>query len=29
MIFLGHYAGWPMGARMNTLVEETIRKGRD
>ena len=28
VIFVCHYAGWPMGARMNTLVEETIRKGR-
>ena len=23
-----HYAGWPMGARLYTLVEETIGKGR-
>ena len=24
VIFLSHYAGWPTGARLNTLVEETI-----
>lgn len=29
VIFASHYVGWPMGARLNTLVEETIRKGRD
>ncbi|HKT00473.1 MAG TPA: NAD(P)-dependent oxidoreductase [Rugosimonospora sp.] len=28
VIFLSHYAGWPMGARLNTLVEETIGKAR-
>ncbi len=28
VIFVCHYAGWPMGARLNNLVEETIRKGR-
>ena len=28
VIFLSHYAGWPVGARLNTLVEETIAKGR-
>jgi 4-carboxymuconolactone decarboxylase len=28
VIFLSHYAGWPMGARLNTIVEETIAKGR-
>ena len=27
-IFLAHYAGWPAGARLYTLVEETIGKGR-
>jgi 4-carboxymuconolactone decarboxylase len=26
VIFLSHYAGWPMGSRMHTLVEETIGK---
>jgi 4-carboxymuconolactone decarboxylase len=29
VIFLSHYAGWPVGARLNSLVEETIRTGRD
>jgi 4-carboxymuconolactone decarboxylase len=24
VIFLSHYAGWPMGARLHTLVEQTI-----
>jgi 4-carboxymuconolactone decarboxylase len=28
VIFLAHYAGWPVGARLNTLVEETLAKGR-
>jgi 4-carboxymuconolactone decarboxylase len=28
VIFLSHYAGWPVGARLNSLVEETITKGR-
>jgi 4-carboxymuconolactone decarboxylase len=28
VIFLCHYAGWPEGARLNSLVEETIAKGR-
>lgn len=28
VIFLSHYAGWPVGSRMNTVVEETIGKGR-
>jgi 4-carboxymuconolactone decarboxylase len=27
-IFLAHYAGWPVGARTNMVVEETIGKGR-
>ena len=27
VIFLSHYAGWPMGARLNTIVEETIGRG--
>ena len=27
VIFLSHYAGWPVGARLNSLVEETIAKG--
>jgi len=27
VIFLSHYAGWPVGARLNSLVEETITKG--
>jgi 4-carboxymuconolactone decarboxylase len=25
-VFLAHYAGWPMGSRIYTLVEETIGK---
>lgn len=28
VIFLCHYAGWPVGSRLNSLVEETIAKGR-
>ena len=28
MIFLCHYAGWPNGARLNSIVEDTIAKGR-
>lgn len=28
VIFLSHYAGWPVGARLNSLVEETIAKAR-
>jgi 4-carboxymuconolactone decarboxylase len=28
VIFLSHYAGWPAGARLNTIVEQTITKGR-
>jgi 4-carboxymuconolactone decarboxylase len=26
VIFLGHYAGWPNGARINSIVEDTIAK---
>jgi 4-carboxymuconolactone decarboxylase len=26
VIFLCHYAGWPVGSRINSLVEETIGK---
>jgi 4-carboxymuconolactone decarboxylase len=26
VIFLCHYAGWPNGARLNSVVEETIAK---
>jgi 4-carboxymuconolactone decarboxylase len=26
VVFLAHYAGWPMGARLNMIVEETIGK---
>jgi 4-carboxymuconolactone decarboxylase len=26
VIFLTHYAGWPDGARLNSLVEETVGK---
>ncbi len=28
VIFLCHYAGWPVGARINSVVEETIAKAR-
>ena len=28
VIFLSHYAGWPNGARLNSLVEETIAQAR-
>jgi 4-carboxymuconolactone decarboxylase len=28
VIFLCHYAGWPVGARLNSLVEETISQGQ-
>jgi len=28
VVFLSHYAGWPVGARLNSLVEETIAQGR-
>lgn len=28
VILACHYDGWPNGARMNTVVEETIAKGR-
>ena len=27
VVFLCHYAGWPNGARVNQVVEETIAKG--
>lgn len=26
VIFLSHYAGWPNGARINSIVEETIAR---
>ena len=26
VIFMSHYAGWPVGSRMNTVVEEAIDK---
>jgi len=26
VIFLSHYAGWPVGARLNSLVEDTIAR---
>jgi 4-carboxymuconolactone decarboxylase len=29
VIMACHYAGWPVGARLNSLVEDTISKGRD
>jgi 4-carboxymuconolactone decarboxylase len=28
VVFLSHYAGWPQGARLNAIVEETIAKAR-
>lgn len=28
VIFLCHYAGWPTGARLNSIVEDTIAKAR-
>lgn len=28
VIMVCHYGGWPVGARLNSLVEDTIRKGR-
>lgn len=28
VLMVSHYAGWPVGARLNSLVEETISKGR-
>ena len=26
VVFLSHYAGWPQGARLNSVVEDTIAK---
>ncbi|MGH3361599.1 MAG: carboxymuconolactone decarboxylase family protein [Nocardioides sp.] len=26
VVFLSHYAGWPQGARINSIVEDTIAK---
>ncbi len=28
VIFVCHYAGWPNGARLNSIVEETIAKAK-
>jgi len=28
VIFVCHYSGWPQGARLNAVVEETIAKAR-
>jgi 4-carboxymuconolactone decarboxylase len=28
VVFLSHYAGWPQGARLNSVVEDTIAKAR-
>lgn len=28
VVFLSHYAGWPNGARINTVVEETIGRAK-
>ena len=27
-IFLAHYAGWPVGAKVNTIVESTLAEDR-
>jgi 4-carboxymuconolactone decarboxylase len=29
VVFLSHYAGWPAGARLSSLVEETLAKHDD
>lgn len=26
VVFLSHYAGWPQGARLNSIVEETLAR---
>lgn len=28
VVFLSHYAGWPNGARLNSIVEDTIAKAK-
>jgi 4-carboxymuconolactone decarboxylase len=28
VVFLSHYAGWPVGARLNSAVEDVLRKNR-
>ncbi|QIK75844.1 carboxymuconolactone decarboxylase family protein [Nocardioides piscis] len=28
VVFLSHYAGWPQGARISTVVEETIARAK-
>jgi 4-carboxymuconolactone decarboxylase len=28
VVFVAHYAGWPVAARLSSIVEETIGKGR-
>ena len=28
VVFVSHYAGWPQGARLNAIVEETIAKAK-
>lgn len=28
VVFLSHYAGWPQGARLNSVVEDTIARAR-
>jgi 4-carboxymuconolactone decarboxylase len=28
VVFLSHYAGWPNGARMNSIVEQTIANSK-
>ena len=28
VVFLSHYAGWPVGARLNTTVEEALGQAR-
>jgi 4-carboxymuconolactone decarboxylase len=29
VLFLAHYAGWPVAARLNTVVEKVIAQGAD
>lgn len=28
VVFVSHYAGWPQGARLNAIVEDTIAKAK-
>jgi 4-carboxymuconolactone decarboxylase len=29
VVFVAHYAGWPVAARLSSIVEETIGKAAD